>query len=120
MSSFGLSGAVSLLRVRLALPVNVATLPIGSSAGCVSAAVPAASPAAGAGAAGVAGAAGAGCAWANCIRSAAAAKASVAPRQQMMSMSANENRRRITEDSGQRGIGQEQKGDISLAGLNAG
>src|SRR5260370_39159121 len=120
MSCLGLSGVVSLLRVTLALPVRVATLPIGSStAGWAWAAGAAALGVAGAGAAGAAGCAGAGCACANCVMP-GAAKTSVAPIQQTMSRSANENQRRITTDSGQRVIGRRAEGYISLAGLNAG
>src|SRR5882724_5062250 len=59
MSSLSFSGVVTLLRITLALPLSVATLPIGSSAGaCVGAAV------AGSGAAGAAGV----CACARCVR----------------------------------------------------
>src|SRR3954462_994267 len=49
MSSLSLSGILALLRVTVAVPVMIATLPIGSSGGCASAAGAAGS---GAGAAG--------------------------------------------------------------------
>ena len=99
MSSLTLSGVVLLLRITLALPVTVATLPIGSSGACASAAGAAASGAAGSGAAGCAGA---GCACANCVGSDDAAATFVAPNivLQANSRSARESGRCITGISG--------------------
>src|SRR3954465_13291747 len=88
MSSLTLSGVVWSLRITLALPVTVATLPIGSSG--VSAVVASGVAGSGAGAGGAGGGSGAGAvgaadgegsvsACANCVRPGEAAAAFVAP-----------------------------------------
>src|SRR6185437_9707975 len=76
MSSLTLSGVVLSLRITLALPVTVATLPIGSSGACASAAGAFAS---GVGVAGAAGCGGSVCACASCVSPDGPAKLSVAP-----------------------------------------
>src|ERR1044072_1355140 len=97
MSSLTLSGVVLSLRITLALPVTVATLPIGSSGG--SAVVAAGVDGSGAGGAGVGGGEGAGSVWAcaNCVRPGEAAAALVAPilALQANSMSGKDNWRCI-------------------------
>ena len=67
MSSLTLSGVVLSLRITLALPVTVATLPIGSSG--ASAAVASGVAGSGAAAAGAAGCEGSVCACASCVSS---------------------------------------------------
>src|SRR6478752_9053690 len=86
MSSLGLSGVVSLLRVTLALPLTVATLPIGSSTACC---------ASDAGAAVELGAVGCACARTLGVPTTV---------QQATSKSANESRRCIGGDSRERDI----------------
>src|SRR3954451_4370120 len=95
MSSLTLSGVVLSLRITLALPVTVATLPIGSSGASAAAASGVAGS--GAGAAGVADGEGSVCACASCVRPDEAAEALVAPIVvlQANSMSAKDNWRCI-------------------------
>src|SRR5882757_11100129 len=95
MSSLTLSGVVWSLRITLALPVTVATLPIGSSG--ASAAVASGVAGSGAAAAGAADGEGSVCACANCVRPDEAAEALVAPIVvlQANSMSAKDNWRCI-------------------------
>src|SRR6185436_20887575 len=123
MSSLTLSGVVLSSRITLALPVTVATLPIGSSGACASVAGAVASGVAGSGAAvaGAAGCEGSVCACANCVRSDGAAAAFVADIVvlQANSMSAKDNWRCIRGNPG-RGEGRERSFyDFSLSWLNA-
>src|SRR4051794_28617726 len=99
MSSLTLSGVVWSLRITLAFPVTVATLPIGSSG--ASAVVASGVAGSGAGAAGVADGEGSVCACASCVGSAGLAKTSVAPIivPQASSASAKDNWRDIGEIS---------------------
>src|SRR3954463_4936163 len=105
MSSLTLSGVVWSLRITLAFPVTVATLPIGSSGASAVVASGVAGSGAGAagggGAAGVADGEGSVCACASCVGSAGLAKTSVAPIivPQASSASAKDNWRDIGEIS---------------------
>ncbi len=106
-------GGLWSLRITLALPVTVATLPTGSSGACASAAGVAGSDVAGSGAA---------WAWASCVGSEEAAETLFAPLAmvQANSRSARESGRCIKgfrEGRGGRGA---RRGDFSLAGLNTG
>ena len=110
---------VALLRVTLALPDRLATLPTGSAAaGCASAGV---AGGAAAGAAGVDGdGAGTGCACTICIMSGAASASTPAPSMTpIISSSAKGSRRRVNRIPGRR-TRQAGDGDFSRAGLNAG
>jgi hypothetical protein len=119
MSSLRLSGVAAFLRVTVALPVRVATLPIGSIAGAWSCAGGWAGVCAGTGVAAGAGGAGVGAGWicANSIEPEVAsgvsgqslastgegiAKTFVVParRKQQRSQSVNEGRYRVTIKSG--------------------
>src|SRR4051795_4481911 len=99
MSSLTLSGVVWSLRITLALPVTVATLPIGSSGASAAVASGVAGSVAAAGAVGRVGSACASCA--NCVGSEGLAKTSVAPIivPQASSASAKDNWRDIGEIS---------------------
>ena len=119
ISSRSSSGVVALLRVTLALPDRLATLPTGSAAaGCASAGV---AGGAAAGAAGVVGdGAGTGCACTICIMSGAASASTPAPSMTpIISSSAKGSRRRVNRIPGRR-TRQAGDGDFSRAGLNAG
>src|SRR6478672_7685214 len=119
MSSLTLSGVVLSLRITLALPVTVATLPIGSSG--ASAAVASGVVGSVAAAAGAAGCVGSVCACASCVGSAGFPKTSVAPIivPQASSASAKDNWRDIGgfpfKEAGRR-----QDLDFSALRLNAG
>ena len=113
MSSLTLSGVVLSLRITLALPVTVATLPTGSSGACASAAGVAGSDVAGSGAA---------CACASCVGSDEAAETLFAPLAmvQANSRSARDSGRCIKGIPGRERRARARRGDFSLAALNAG
>ena len=118
MSSLTLSGVVLLLRITLALPVTVATLPIGSSG--ASAAV--ASGVAGSGAvAGAVGCEGSFCACASCVSSGGPAETvRRADRRAAGQQQEREGQLALTSGNSVHGEGRRRGPDFSAVSLNAG